>query len=55
MIVTADGVEYSITVPAAYSDASADDMTLKSNVNTPLAGWIEATLMTLEGCISKKR
>ena len=50
MLVTADGVDYSLTVPAAYPDASPDDITLKSNTGTPLADWIEQTLTTLRKC-----
>jgi hypothetical protein len=52
VIVTADGVRYSLTVPAAYRNASSDDMTLQSNEGTPLADWIKQTLATLQVCSS---
>jgi hypothetical protein len=52
--VTADGVSYSLTVPAAYGDNSPDDMTLKSNTGTPLASWIEQTLASFEECAARR-
>ena len=50
LIITADGVGYSLSMPAAYSSASSGDMMLTSNVGTPLAAWIDAALEQLATC-----
>lgn len=51
-IVTADGTGYSLTISAAYAGASPGDVTLTSNVGTPLAAWVEDALSKLDSCAS---
>jgi hypothetical protein len=52
--VTVDGIGYALTIPAAYANRSTGDMTLTSNIGTPLAEWIEQTLATIEVCTSAR-
>jgi hypothetical protein len=52
-IVTADGASYSLTISAAYPGASPGDLTLNSNVGTPLAAWVDDTLSALDSCITR--
>ena len=51
IIVTADGTTYALTAPAAYPGKSAGEMTLSSNVGTPLADWVERSLAALSQCL----
>lgn len=48
--VTADGIGYTLTMPAAYSTAAAGEITLRSNVGTPLAAWIDRAVGQLAAC-----
>ncbi len=47
--VTMDGAGYSLTAPALYGGAMSQ-LVVQSNVNTPLARWIDRTLKALEPC-----
>ena len=47
--ITLDGVNYRLEGSARYSGASARLM-LQSNVNTPLARWVEETFAALKPC-----
>ena len=49
----ADGTGYSLTIPAAYPSSPPGELTLNSNVGTPLADWIEDALATLDSCMPK--
>jgi len=51
--VVADGVGYSIESWATYGKQAANHLRFTSNVNTPLAAWIEESLGKLEPCWSK--
>jgi hypothetical protein len=53
VIVTADGTGYSLTIPVAYPGAIPQDLTLTSNIGTPLAAWVEDALAALDSCIPK--
>lgn len=53
VIITADGTAYSLTISAAYPGASAGDVTVASNVDTPLAAWVDDALATLDACTRK--
>ncbi len=44
-----DGVDYSLTVPAE-DRSGASRLTWTSNVGTPLAAWVDATLAALVAC-----
>ena len=54
LVVTADGGEYSLTISVGYPGAIPQDLTLTSNVGTPLAAWVEDALATLDSCVPKK-
>ncbi len=47
--ITMDGAGYRLKVQALY-DGDAADLTLESNVDTPLARWIDSALDTLSAC-----
>ena len=47
--ITLDGVGYMLRTPARYGSGAAD-LTLRSNVNTPLARWVEQSLAALAPC-----
>jgi hypothetical protein len=53
VIITVDGTEYSLTMPAAYPGAGVGEVTAKSNYGTPLAAWVDSALVTLDACIAK--
>ncbi len=54
IIVTADGIGYSLTVPVAYpGEFLTHDVTLTSNVGTPLAAWIDDALAIVDSCMPK--
>lgn len=53
VIITADGTAYSLTISATYPGASAGDLTVGSNVDTPLAAWVDDALATLDSCMPK--
>lgn len=48
--VVADGVWYSVTVPAGYGGQSGEPLKLTSNIGTPLAAWVDGALARLERC-----
>jgi hypothetical protein len=47
IIVTADGAEYKLTAPS--SDVSGE-LTIRSNVGSPLAAWIDNSFKQLASC-----
>ena len=51
--ITLDGVGYMLRTPARFGPHTAD-LTIRSNVNTPLAQWIETSLTALAPCWSSK-
>jgi hypothetical protein len=53
LFVVADGTGYSLTIDAAYPEALPGELTLHSNVGTPLAAWIDDALATLDSCPPK--
>jgi len=49
--IVMDGIGYSVTVPVGYGNGSiADPVTVRSNVGTSLAAWVEASFATLRPC-----
>lgn len=48
--VVVDGTGYSISFPAAYGTQYSGQIELRSNVGTPLAAWIDDTLVNLQPC-----
>jgi hypothetical protein len=48
-VITMDGAEYTLTTSAPYG-GNDSDLTVRSNVGTPLARWIDAALTALEPC-----
>ena len=55
ILVTADGVRYRLNAEAAYPGQSLYDIEINSNLNTPLARWVDQSLLTLEPCWSRER
>ena len=51
ILVTADGTLYELHAPAAYSGRTPGEITLSSNVGTPLANWVERSLAALQPCM----
>ncbi len=47
--ITLDGAGYTLTTPALY-DGAMSKLVVQSNVNTPLARWIDKTLTVLAAC-----
>lgn len=47
--ITLDGARYTLTTPSLYGGAMSR-LVVQSNVNTPLARWIDRTLTTLKPC-----
>lgn len=52
IIVTADGVDYRLTVPASYGSDTDGQVTFQSNVGTPLADWVERANDELDKCVA---
>lgn len=52
IIVTADGVDYRLIVPASYDNGMGGQVTLQSNVGTPLADWVEQANDELDKCVA---
>ena len=52
IIVTADGVSYTMSASSQYPDAGIGDISFSSNVRTPLADWVDESLRTLDPCWS---
>ena len=54
IVVTADGIGYSLTVPVAYPGTFlTQDVTLTSNIGTPLATWVDDALARVDSCMPK--
>lgn len=54
IIVTSDGTGYSLTVPVAYpGEFVTQDVTLRSNIGTPLAAWVDDALAIVDSCMPK--
>jgi len=51
LMITTDGVGYELTAPSQYRDAGEADMTIRSNVGTPLANWVDESLKALAPCL----
>ncbi|GAA0296848.1 hypothetical protein GCM10009087_03300 [Sphingomonas oligophenolica] len=51
IVVTADGTGYELHAPAAYPGKGEGEMTLSSNIGTPLADWVERSLAALRPCL----
>ena len=51
ILVTADGTLYELHAPAAYSGKTPGEISLSSNVGTPLADWVERSLAALQPCM----
>lgn len=47
--ITLDGIGYSLRIPATFGGRYAD-MTVTSNIGTPLAYWVDDSLKRLEVC-----
>lgn len=47
--ITMDGAGYMLTSSGLYGGA-VSDLTIESNVDTPLAKWIDTALVTLQPC-----
>ena len=47
--ITLDGVGYMLRTPARFGLAEGE-ITIRSNVNTPLAEWVEASMLALADC-----
>lgn len=47
--ITMDGIGYSLRIPATFGSRNAN-MTLTSNIGTPLASWVDDSLRRLEPC-----
>lgn len=47
MTITVDGVGYSLTAP---SSDNMGNLTISSNVGSPLASWVDASFKQLEAC-----
>lgn len=47
--ITLDGVGYRLTTRAVYAGSDVT-FSLESNVHTPLADWVEASLRSMAGC-----
>jgi hypothetical protein len=54
VIVTADGIGYELQAGLAYSNRPAGKIRFNSNVDTPLAHWVDESLRTLEPCWTKE-
>ena len=52
--VIADGVGYSLHVPADYGRRAGDGLTITSNVDTPLADWVERLQTAVRACVPEK-
>jgi hypothetical protein len=53
-IITADGVGYTVQSMGHYG-GRVSDLSFNSNVDTPLAEWVDESLRRLEPCWSKDR
>ncbi|MDE1467316.1 hypothetical protein [Aurantiacibacter sp. D1-12] len=53
IILSMDGVEYSLRSSAHYDSYGGHELYFTSNVDTPLANWVEGSLATLEECWSE--
>ena len=51
-ILSLDGVEYSLRSSAHYDSYGGNELYFTSNVDTPLANWVEGSLGLLEDCWS---
>jgi hypothetical protein len=47
--IVLDGIEYRLKAPASYAGAPGT-VEITSNIGTPLANWVEASLVALEPC-----
>ena len=47
--ITVDGVGYLLRAPATFGDRTGN-LTMSSNIGTPLADWVEASVKRLENC-----
>ncbi|WP_052761832.1 hypothetical protein [Aurantiacibacter luteus] len=52
VILSMDGVRYAIRASSHYDSYVGHDMVFESNVNTPLANWVEGSLAILAPCWS---
>ncbi|WP_340588512.1 hypothetical protein [Erythrobacter alti] len=51
-ILTLDGIRYELRAGAHYDSYTSSDISFSSNMDTPLANWVEGTLTVLEKCWS---
>ena len=51
-VMSLDGIEYSMRAQAHYDSYSGSELYFTSNVDTPLANWVEGSLAILEECWS---
>ena len=54
LTVIADGVGYSLSVPADYGRRAGDGLTITSNVGTPRADWVERLQAAVRSCVPEK-
>ena len=52
VILSMDGVRYAVRASSHYDSYVGHDMVFESNVNTPLANWVEGSLAILAPCWS---
>ena len=53
IIVTADGVGYSLRAMSQYPGYGVGNIQISSNKGTPLARWVDGSLRILDSCWSK--
>ncbi|WP_271079373.1 hypothetical protein [Aurantiacibacter sp. MUD61] len=52
VILSLDGVQYSLRTSAHYDSYGGNELYFTSNIDTPLANWVEGSLAILEECWS---
>jgi len=56
IVVTADGVGYTVIADMShYGERKTDELRFGTNVNTPLAAWVDESLRRLEACWVEER
>jgi len=54
LVITADGVAYTLEAPAQYGNILGSHIRFNSNIGTPLAAWVDESFRKLEPCWSKE-